>query len=351
MKVAIDISPLDNGHKVRGVGFYLRNLKEALYKSEKDNSFQYFGSVSEVSEADIVHFPYFDPFSRVIPFNLPLSTVVTIHDLIPIKFAKHFPVGLRGNLNWRINKFQMKKLAAIITDSISSKRDIVKYLSYPANKIHVVYLAADKKFNPHKLSQDRVKELSGKYNLPEKFVLYVGDVTWNKNLPRLVEACINKNVPLVMVGKALSERDYDHSHPWNKDLVEVQKLISSSKNIQSIGFVEDNDLVDLYSFATVFVMPSLYEGFGLPIIEAMQSGTPVVTSKEGSLVEVGGEAVKYVDAYDMEDMGQGIAEVFNSQSLQEGLCKKGLEQAKKFSWEKTADQTMSVYDKVVGRRS
>lgn len=344
MKVALDVSPLQTGHKVRGVGYYLKNLKEAFEKYESEiASFTYFSSLSEIKNAEVVHFPYFDPFSKAVPFNLSVPTVCTIHDLTPIKFSKYFPAGLKGNVNWRINKYQAKKLAAVITDSESSKKDIINYLSYPKEKIHVVYLAADEKFSPQKLSQQRKEELIRKYHLPDTFALYVGDVTWNKNIPRLIKACIKKDIPLVLAGKALLDTDYDRNHPWNSDLVVSQELIAANKNVMALGFVDDNDLVDLYRLAAVFVMPSLYEGFGLPVIEAMQSGTPVVTSKEGSLPEVGGEAVMYVDAYSEESISDGIASVFSSERVRKELSEKGLKQAKKFSWKKTADHTIEVY--------
>ena len=347
MKIALDTSPLDSGHKVRGVGFYLKHLKTALDKSNKDIDFQYFTSISEVKDADLIHYPYFDPFSQVVLPHASIPTVVTIHDLTPIKFSSHFPVGIKGNINWQLNKRTSKKFAGIITDSESSKKDIVKFLSYPEDKIHVVYLAAAEEFSSKGVSAQRVEELRAKYKLPEKYVLYVGDVTWNKNIPRLIKACIDKDIPLVLVGKALAQKNYERSHPWNKDLVTSQKLIASSHHIHTLGFVEDKDLVDLYRLATVFAMPSLYEGFGLPVIEAMQSGTPVVTTKEGSLPEVGGDAVNYVDALSDESIASGIENVFNSPQLQKDLAQKGLNQAQKFTWEKTAEQTISFYKAIL----
>jgi len=346
MKVAIDVSPLSSGHKVRGVGFYLKHLKGALEIAKDSIDFQFFNSLKEVTNADIIHFPYFDPFSRVVSPHPSIPTVVTIHDLTPIKFASHFPAGVKGRINWQLNKRASNRFSGIITDSESSKNDIIKYLSYPKDKISVVYLAAGEEFTPKRLSEKRRAELVEKYHLPLKFALYVGDVTWNKNLPRLIQACSSKDIPLVMVGKALAQKDYDQNHPWNKDLITSQKLIASSKHIMALGFVEDLDLIDLYRLATVFVMPSLYEGFGLPIIEAMQSGLPVVTTKEGSLPEVGGEAVYFVDANSEESIVEGISEVFNSTQLQKDLSQKGLEQAKKFSWKKTAEETVSVYKSI-----
>lgn len=346
MKVALDISPLQSGHKVRGVGFYLKHLKSAYESQKSDIEFQFTESLTTVKNVDLIHFPYFDPFSPL-PFSVSgIPTVVTIHDLTPIKFNRHFPAGIKGSFQWQLNKLKARKFAAVITDSNSSKEDIIKYLSYPKEKIHVVYLAAGELFKPKQVAHERSEELRRKYHLPPKFVLYVGDVTWNKNIPRLIEACVRKELPLVLVGKALAQTEYDRSHPWNKDLVISQRLITTATNVSVLGFVEDKDLVDLYRIATVFAMPSLYEGFGLPVIEAMQSGCPVVTSQEGSLPEVGGDAVMYVNASDVENIGEGIKKVFESAQLQKELRMTGIAQAAKFSWIKTAEQTSDIYRKV-----
>ena len=184
-----------------------------------------------------------------------------------------------------------------------------------------------------------------KYKLPEKFVLYVGDVTWNKNLPRLIEAIKKINLTLVMVGSALVQKEFDHLNPWNQDLLKVQKQVENDKRIIRLGFIPTKDLVALYNLAAVFVMPSIYEGFGLPILEAMSCGCPVVTTKEGSVPEVAGSAAYYVDAYDINDIANGIGEVYFNQKLQKELSQKGVMQAKNFSWEKTAGETMNVYER------
>jgi glycosyltransferase involved in cell wall biosynthesis len=137
-------------------------------------------------------------------------------------------------------------------------------------------------------------------------------------------------------------------NPWNKDLIKVQELAEKNKNIFRLGFIPSEDLVGLYNAATLFVMPSVYEGFGLPILEAMSCGCPVVASKEGSLAEVVGEAGEYVDPYDAKSISDGIRKVFDSQDLQKGLSQKGITQSRKFTWNKTAEETMSVYEAVAG---
>ena len=194
--------------------------------------------------------------------------------------------------------------------------------------------------------KQEIRQVRKKYNLPERFVLYVGDVTWNKNLPRLVEAIKKTNIPLVMVGKMLADKDFDKKNLWNRDLKIVQENIKNNNQFLSLGFVSKEELVSLYNMAKVFVMPSLYEGFGLPILEAMRCGCPVITTKAGSLSEVVQDAACYVDSYSIESISSGIKEVFYDENLQRNLSKKGLYQADKFSWKKTISQTINVYETI-----
>ncbi len=351
MKIAIDVTPLEDnhilGHRVRGTGFYIENLKKSLLQYFPENTYIFFtrGEILH-KDIDVVHYPYFEPFFLSLPFRKNSKTVVTVHDLTPLVFPDYFPAGIRGTLKWWFQKMALKKVDAIITDSQSSKRDIVRYTGISDKKITVVYLAAGQEYKQVKSSKSKIESLRGKYHLPEKFVLYVGDVTWNKNLPRLIEAVKKTNTPLVMTGKALVEKNFDIDNPWNQDLLTVQNLTKGDKQIVSIGFVPIEELALLYNIATVFVMPSLYEGFGLPILEAMCCGCPVITTKEGSLAEIGGNAVLYVDAYSIDSIAEGISRVSSNESLRKSLIKKGLEQAALFSWQATAKNTVAVYEKV-----
>jgi len=347
MNIAIDMSPLKSGHylqhRVRGTGFYIKNLQASLQKYYPDNKYTYFNRGDMLGEkVDIIHYPYFEPFFLTLPLFSKSKTIVTVHDLTPLVFPEHFKRGLRGNLKWQIQKSSLRKAAAIITDSASSKKDIIKYAGINEFKIKVVYLAAGSEF---KIIDSKLKleEVRRKYKLPAKFVLYVGDVTWNKNLPRLVEAVKTANVPLVMVGSALVKENVDLSNPWNADFAKVLKLVEGYEDIIRLGFVSAEELVLLYNMATIFTMPSTYEGFGLPLLEAMSCGCPVITSKEGSIPEIAGDAPKYVDAYDVDNIAKGIDEVFNNKNVQEELSKKGLIQSKKFTWGKTAEETIKVY--------
>ena len=348
MKIAIDISPLSTGHSVRGVGFYLKHLKDSLEKYHPEHTYILFKEIKEIPHSvDLIHYPFFDPFFINYPLIKTKPTVVTVHDLIPLKFPEYFPVGIKGRLKWELNKGLLRTMDRIITDSSCSKEDIVDIVSYPQEKVDVIHLAAGEDFKKVQLTKETRLEMKEKYNFPDKFALYVGDVTWNKNLPNLVRASKEASIPLVMVGKALTQTEYDRNHPWNADLVAVQKLIEGDANFLPLGFVEDLDLLTLYNMATVFVFPSLYEGFGLPILEAMACGTPVVTTKEGSLNEIAGEAAYFVDAQGIESLTHGLKTVFHSEKLQEELSIKGLQRVHEFSWRKTASETIKIYESVV----
>lgn len=349
MNIAIDISPLSSGHKVRGVGFYVLHLKNALEKYFPQHTYTYFTNQKDIPvNADIVHIPYFDPFTKTLSLLKKKKTVVTVHDLTPLVFPKQFPAGIRGNLQWQINKFLLRNVDAIITDSESSTKDVIRLTGVSQGKVATVYLAAGEEFTYEKRKAKSEKAIKEKYRLPEKFALYVGDVTWNKNLPRIMQAAKQANIPLVMVGKALAETNFDRNNAWNKDRIFVQEFAKESKNIHILGFVSQDELVALYNSATVFIMPGLYEGFGMPILEAMSCGCPVITSKEGSLPEVAGEAAIYADAYHVESIAGKMKEIFENVSLQHELQQKGLKQSEKFSWKKTAEQTLAVYKRVIG---
>lgn len=349
MKIAIDISPLQTGHKVRGVGFYLENLKKSLLQNFPEYDYIFFSRGANLDKTiDVVHYPYFDPFFLTLPFFKHHKIVVTVHDLTPLVFPKHFPAGVKGKFKWELQKFNLQRADAIITDSIASKKDIIKIAGISEEKISVAYLAAGEDFKKVEHRSLKIDGIRKKYNLPDKFALYVGDVTWNKNLPRLLKAIKKSNIPLVMVGKALVEKKFDKENVWNKNLKEVQELVDNT--ILRLGFVPTEDLVILYNAATVFVMPSIYEGFGLPVLEAMQSGCPVITTHGGSLKEVAKDAAYVVDEYDIDSIANGITQVFQSSSLQKELSIKGLHQAKKFNWKKTAEETVSVYKKVLNSK-
>lgn len=344
MKIAIDISPIKTGHflqhRVRGTGFYLENLRKSLEKYYPANRYTFFTREDkEPVNVDLVHYPYFEPFFLTLPFKSRNKFIVTVHDLTPLVFPSNFPPGLKGKIKWNIQKNRLRKASAIITDSNSSKKDIVRFVGVSDDRVNVVYLAAGEEF--------KKLEITKRYSIPERFVLYVGDVTWNKNLPRLIDATVKANIPIVLVGSALKNENLDKENPWNQDLVKVKDLVKNNKSVFVLGFVENKDLVALYNMATVFAMPSVYEGFGLPILEAMSCGAPVVTSREGSIPEIAQEAALYVDAYSVDSIAEGLSKVFKDTKLQKKMSEEGIAQSNKFSWNKTAENTMNVYKKAI----
>ncbi len=349
MKIAIDTSPLQSGHKIRGVGFYVQNLKKHLVEYDKNNEYVFSNNINELNsnnKVDLLHIPYFDPFFVHLPLIKKSKLVVTVHDLTPLVFPHQFPSGVKGSIKWQIQKKLLTQADSIITDSNSSANDIARITGISKNKINTVYLAAGPEFKQLNIPRTMDRELRTKYGLPDRFVLYVGDVTANKNLPRLIDAIKQINLTLVLVGKSIGSTDYDKSNPWNRDLALVQEKMKGDKRFIPLGFVDQEDLVKLYNIADVFVMPSIYEGFGLPVLEAMQSGCPVVTTRGGSLSEIAGDAAFYVDENDTTSIANGVGEVFFTKKLRDGLIEKGLQQAKKFTWKKTISGTTRVYQQV-----
>lgn len=348
MKIAIDVSPISGtifgGHKIRGVGKVVKTLQDNLPKYDSKNEYVFFKYGDTLpQDIDIIHYPYFELFFRSLPLIKQKRTLVTVYDLIPIKFKEHFPSGIKGMAIWELQKRLLARMDGVITDSQSAQSDVVSFTSVPKEKTQVVYLATEGNFKPihDKKSLEPIRK---KYKLPDEFVLYVGDVTWNKNLPNLVRAIKKINLTLVFVGKSIAEKNFDKTNAWNKDRVIVENLIEGDKRFIKLGFVSDEDLNAIYNLADVFVMPSQYEGFGLPILESMQAGCPVVTSQSGSIPEVAGQAVQYVDPNDVEDIASGIGQVFFDKDLQKQLCQKGLEQGKKFSIEKMIKDMVSAYE-------
>ncbi|MEK7565616.1 MAG: glycosyltransferase family 1 protein, partial [Patescibacteria group bacterium] len=230
----------------------------------------------------------------------------------------------------------------IITISNSAKKDTQSFFNYPQNKIFTTYLAADEKFQVVKSKKN--------YHLPDTFALYVGGVNWNKNLPNLIKACQKINLPLIFVGEEFLKTKVDLSHPELQPFKEVLKLIKKDPKIKCLGFIPTENLVDIYNLATVYVQPSTYEGFGLPVLEALSCGCPVVCGHNSSLPEIGGEAVIYTDTLNIEKLSRAIFNVIHLSKIQrEDIIQKGLIQAKKFSWAKTARETYEIYQKVLVR--
>ncbi|MDD5415733.1 MAG: glycosyltransferase family 1 protein [Candidatus Daviesbacteria bacterium] len=355
MKIAINYLPVKNAHKVRGIGYYTNLLLEFL-KQDTSIQIQEFINLSEVKDANLVHYPWFDLFFHTLPIKRRLPTVVTIHDVMPLVFPEHYPVGLRGKINFILQEIALKSCNYIITDSKVSKIDIMKHLKIEDEKITVIPLASDPTFEI--LSNDtKLLHIKRQYRLPDQFLLYVGDANWVKNLPFLIEGFRQlikspgfKDIKLVLVGGVFLKDVENINHPELQSLKSVNQLIKQYKleaNIIRPGQLKDDDLVSFYNLATMYVQPSVYEGFGLPVLEAFACGTPVISSNRGSLPEVGGQAAVYFDPDDLKQFVSIMTELLENKSLLDKLSRLGLQQAAKFSWKKVAEQTKSVYLKAL----
>lgn len=344
MHIAIDTTPLSNAHSVRGIGSYTKSLIEALQKYERKHSYSFFTRGQKVSDsADLVHYPYFDPFFLTLPLLKPKPIVVTVHDLIPLVFPDKFPSGIKGFLKWQLQKFSLQSAKRIIAVSEQSKMDIHRFGRLPNDRIDVILSAPAPIFEvtPNKKKLEKIKK---KYKLPDRFVLYVGDVNWNKNIGGMLKAFGKlKNIKLILVGKAFGQNNL-------VEVKEINNIIHSlkiTKDVRRLGFVPDVELVGIYNLATVYVQPSFYEGFGLPILEAMACGCPVVCSYASSLKEIGGPAIS-VDPNDFHSIASGIDRVLNlTDDERITLQRDGLTWAKKFSWKAVADQTVASYEKAL----
>lgn len=342
MKVAIDISPVKSGHRVRGIGNYTKNLIEEFRRRNRSLEFIFFEDPNSPPPADIIHYPYFDLFTHSLPNRKTSGRVVTIHDVIPLIFPNHFPAGLRGYINLFFQKAALKSVDAVICDSMTSARDVASLLSFPEEKIHVVYLAPQSKFRKIKNGRNLVK-IAQKHHLPKNFVLYVGDVNWNKNIQNLLEAVSIAKVNLVMVGKAL----IDPNLLQTKEINQLIKKLHLQNKITKTGYTSQDDLIAVYNLADLTVLPSFYEGFGLPVLESMNCATPVVCSNIAPLTEITDSAAVLCDPVDPKDIADKILLVLNlSNQERNRLSQKSQKHASKFTWQKVATETIKVYQEV-----
>lgn len=345
MKIAIDSGPLKSGHSVRGIGVHTKLLIEHLKKRGVDVSVVDF-SKSNLSLFDIVHYQHFNPFRLSLPILKKTKTVITIHDLIYLLYPDYYPPGLSGKFCWFLQKILINSIVdAVITISKTSKKDIVRLLGVPEKKVYVIYLACREKFKKM-YGYGWRQETRKKYKLPKEFVLYVGDVNYNKNLEGLADACKLVHANLVIVGKQAANEKIDRLHPENRPFSKFLDKYSKDRTIKRLGFIPDEELVKIYNLATVYCQPSFYEGFGFSVLEAMACGCPVIASNIGSLKEISGNAAVFVDPRDYREIGETIKSVIDDKNLRMVLSRKGLKQVRKFSWDETVSKTLRVYKKV-----
>jgi glycosyltransferase involved in cell wall biosynthesis len=339
MKVAL-IKPPVLGHLLRGTGMYASELMKAL-EQRADVEVISCSFAKTPKDIDVFHFPYFDPFFLTLPAFRDKKTVVTIHDLIPLRFPQHFPRGVKGDIKLHIQKLVVKGVDAIITDSEASKADIIKYTAISPERIHVIYLAPAKIYQQLPNSKD-IDHVLKKFSLPEKFVLYVGEMNWNKNVPSTIRACKQLNIPLVIVNQTI-KASVNGNHAETQSLKEAQSLLGDDSRIHLVGKLESNELLVLYHKALALLYPSFYEGFGLPIVEAFAAGCPVVTSDKGSIKEISDSCTVVVDPENIDTIVNGLKRILLDQGLRQTLSTKAKKWVTQFTWHKTADTTVGVY--------
>ncbi len=387
LRIVIDVRHI----KDFGIGTYIRNLLVALGQVDTENHYCLTVLPDDIDElaglppnfepvayhhqdseridhiaypmfvrnlaADLVHMPL-----NQIPFFMRKPYVVTIHDMSSLLFGDR--KGLREN--FRLYKFRRGLLRAdrVIAVSEATRRDVEHMLGIPGNRVRQIYSAPDPKFLNHGLQltndttgpnawEEEKRRLLERYQINYPFLLYSGRIVPHKNIPRLVEAFavlrgeleghpVYGDLRLIIIGDEISR------HP------EVRRTVIQTRMqhcVRFLGFVPFNTLKVFYTAAAAFIFPSLYEGFGLPPLEAMASGTPVITSNAGSLSEAVAEAAMIINPDNVFDIARGIREVLLDDSLRNRLIKSGFEQVKQFSWHRTATEVLELYKDVAGARN
>lgn len=279
---------------------------------------------------------------HLLPRLAHAAGIFTLHDLIFRRLPEaHLPLN-RWFLNLAVPRF-LQAADAVIAVSQCSKRDAMNFYGVPSGKIYVIYEAADPRFRP---VQDcaALDALRQRYGLPERFLLYVGTIEPRKNLPMLFEALRVAAVPglkLVVAGKK--------GWLYDETFARLQAL-GLEADVLFTGFVPDADLPGLYTLAEAFVLPSIYEGFGLPLLEAMGCGAPVLSSNASSLPEVAGDAAILLPPGDVRAWAEAIQRIDDNAALRRDLSARGLRQSARFSWEMAAREVRQLYREVYARR-
>ncbi|MGC8839105.1 MAG: glycosyltransferase family 4 protein [Anaerolineae bacterium] len=295
------------------------------------------------------------PFNRLVPdatlyhatehLLMPLRdvpTVLTVHDLIFHLFPEYHKPLNYWYLRWTMPLY-VRRADAVIAVSEATRQDLLRLYGVPPEKVRVVYEAAAPHFRP--APPEEVARVRSRYGLPPRFLLTVGTIEPRKNLPRLFQALARlggaERPPLVVAG----------GRGWlYEETFRTVERLGLEDQVAFLGHVPEEDLPALYTAADLFVLPSLYEGFGLPVLEAMSCGTPVVCSRAASLREVAGDAACYMDPHDPEAMARTLREAWEDADLRATLRARGLARAASFSWRRAAEETLALYDALLAGR-
>ncbi len=369
MRIAIDARKLHDF----GIGTYIRNLLRELAKIDQTTEYVllcnpedtvvaatlgenfravvegagHYSLTEQISvplavrreRVNLFHAPHY-----VLPALTPGRTVVTIHDCIHLMFPEY----LQHRMGYAYARASLwiaaHKSNRIFTVSEQSKRDILRFFKVPPNKIVVTPNAIDDRFSVAP-SEELVRQTRERYQLGRPYILYVGNIKPHKNLERLIEAFHyvrsqgRSELELLIIGDEISKL---------QALRRAVHKYNLHRHVRFHGYVPHETLAVLYRLASVFVFPSLYEGFGLPPLEAMASGTPVVTSNVSSLPEVVGDAAVLVDPYSAEAIAEGILTVLHSAHLRADLRRRGFARVQEYSWARSVQRVRQIYEEVAG---
>lgn len=367
MKIGIDIRILSFHHNKAGIYQYVYNLVSNLLSVDAQNEYillstirgfrgdekisshfvrRFSGRLSTlfleklsvpvevlIGKINIFHGPCF-----FIPRSLSSKSIVTIHDLLPFRHPEFLPVKWNNAVK-KSTYASVKKADSIIAVSDYTKNEIMDLFKIPGERIRVIHNGISPIFKQVK-DQSKINDVKAKYGVNGPYLLFVGNIEPKKNIEKLIRA-------FVMLR---NETDYKYSlliaggkawhYPKVRDLVRELQI---SNEIIFTDVVEDDELPHLYSGAELFVFPSLHEGFGIPVIEAMSCGTPVVTSNATSIPEIAGDAALLIDPSSESEIAEAMHKILSSSIIRGQLIKKGIERAKKFSWEKTSLETLKLY--------
>lgn len=374
-KICLDLQPLLSVKT--GIGYYAENLIKNLIKREKNN---YKGEIYTLLEKNkkielegikwsnhqlLPHFyRRLDFFWKCIPFSINFlikdnfdiyhsfdlrlpykirgKSILTIHDLIPFLFPE-FYINMNKKSVYNYIKSNAERADIIVTSSEYSKKEIVKLLNISEEKIKIVPAGIELLRYSKNNSVQEIENITAKYKLPPKFILYLGALEPRKNIPNIIlgfskykEEKVDSDIKLVIAGKKA----------WKYEKIfETYELSEYKKDIIFTDYVDEKDKIILYKMAKLFIFPSLYEGFGMPVLEAMASGTPVITSNNSSLPEVVGEAGILVNPDSVEEISEAIAKILDGEEdYVNDLIFKGKERAKNFTWEKSTKLLEDIYE-------
>jgi glycosyltransferase involved in cell wall biosynthesis len=376
MRVAIDIRPIRDF----GVGTYIRNVVRILGRIDQQSDYFLIGGRDRVREVgrlpdnfhivpfsadetsyrgyfgfrqvlrhyqcDLVHIPHL----LWTPLYLPCPYVVTVHDVLDFMYRAENGGGARRALHRYCTQQVLNHAARILAVSQFTKKDIQRLFKIPDARVEVVYNAIDERFRQGHANESDREFIAERYQTNYPFILYAGRISPHKNIIRIIEAFSALKTELEKEGKFPDLKliiigDEVSRHP---DLRRTVIRSGMQNEVRFLGFVPIEVLRTFYDVAKVFVFPSLYEGFGLPPLEAMAHGTPVVTSNTSSLPEVVGDGAVMVNPENVFEIMRAIHHVLVDQGLREKLKQKGYEQVQRFSWEDSVQRILRVYREVAG---